>query len=421
MPERPDAAHQPHAHRLPTYELPPPRPELLAPAGGDAPDAERVYFDSDRWEKEQWQPQQRPAGDPVTNDFGRQEGRARAVLLISDFHAGDGSVAGDDFLDSHLHRDEELGVYTGFSPAGASRARLFASALTFVLDRVAGRLGEGTPLDVVLNGDGINFLELKGRGGTMVSTRHRPLFRALAAARRWGEVFWLRGNHDYLIPSGPWRRGEFYANEGLRVLAEHGDFWDKQNWPPGPDNKGSRLIIEAGAAFEGEATVLDGGAVKYLLSGIDNLRPWSDDAIKGFLDRRARFSDVARLAAVLSRFDYLGAADDRAAYRGAQKRRRRTHPDWLMVQGHTHVPAAVPGVYYNTGSWISTLVAPEGEEEQIESFPFLLVYAGPGGERVEEYFTADEERPGGPARATLHTAESVNELRGRYGYDPMKE
>jgi hypothetical protein len=287
-------------------------------------------------------------------------------------------VAGDDFLESHLHLDEELGLYTGFSPSGGSRARLFASVLTFALDRVARVFGEEVPLDVVLNGDVINFLELKGRGGTTVSMKHRPLFHTLAAARRWGEVYWLRGNHDYRVPSGPWQRGEFYANETLRVLAEHGDFWDKQNWPPGPDNKGSRLIIEAGAAFEGQASVMDGGSVKYLLSGIDNLRPWSDAAIEGFLDRRAKYSDVARLAAVLSRLDYLGAAD-RAPYRGALKRRRRTHPDWLMVQGHTHVPAAVPGVYYNTGSWIATLVAPEGKEKQIEAFPFLLVYAGPEG------------------------------------------
>jgi hypothetical protein len=416
MPKRTDAADPPGAGDLPTFDLPEPRPELIEPSGD-----ETSYFDPERWEREQWRPHQTAPGDPVSHEAGRQEGRAPAVLLLSDFHLGDGSVAGDDFLDSHLRRDEELDVYVGFSPAGESRGRLFAAVLTFALDRVAGRLGEGAPLDVVLNGDVINFLELKGRGGTMVSPKHRPVFRAMAAARRRGEVFWLRGNHDYLVPEGPWRRGEFYANEGLRVLAEHGDFWDKENWPPGPDNKGSRLIIEAGAAFEGQPSVLKGGAVKYLLAGIDNLRPWNNDAIERFLDRRARYSDVAALAAVLARADYLGAADDRAPYRGALKRRRRTHPDWLMVQGHTHVPAAVPGVYYNTGSWIPTLVAKDGEEAQIESFPFLLVYAGPRGERVEEYFTVSEESPGGRARVAPHTAQSVNELRRSYGYEPLDE
>ncbi len=357
----------------------------------------------------------------MANDYRRREGRGRAVLFLSDLHSGDGSVAGDDFLDSHIHFDEELGLYTGFSPAGVSRARLLASVLTFAIERVRARPGEPGGLDVVMNGDVINFLELKGRGGTTVSMKHRPLFCALAAARRWGEVYWLRGNHDYIVPEGPWQTGEFYVNAGLRVLAEHGDFWDKENWPPGPDNKGSRLIIEGGAAFEGKATVLDDGAVKFLLSGIDNLRPWSDDAIKGFLDRRARFSDTAALAAVLARFKYLGAADDRAPYRGAIKRRRRGYADWLMVQGHTHVPAAVPGVYYNTGSWITTLVAPGGEEGQVESFPFLLVSAAADGRRVEEYFTVSEESPGGKARAHLHTAESVNRLRAKYGYEPLGE
>src|SRR5581483_3647502 len=301
MPERTDAADPSGVGNLPTFDLPEPRPELLETPGGD----ETSHFDPERWEQEQWRPHKTAPGDPVSHEAGRQQGRAKAVLLLSDFHLGDGSVAGDDFLDSHLRRDEELDVYVGFSPAGESRGRLFASVLTFALDRVAGRLGKGAPLDVVLNGDVINFLELKGRGGTMVSPKHRSVFRAMAAARRRRKVFWLRGNHDYQVPEGPWRRGEFYANEGLRVLAEHGDFWDKENWPPGPDNKGSRLIIEAGAAFEGQPTVLKGGTVKYLLAGIDNLRPWNNDAIERFLDRRAKESDVAALAAVLARADYL--------------------------------------------------------------------------------------------------------------------
>ena len=60
--------------------------------------------------------------------------------------------------------------------------------------------------------------------------RHRLIFRVLAA--RQGaklDVYWLRGNHDYVVPAGPWEAGEFYVNPRLRVqvLAEHGDRWDK--------------------------------------------------------------------------------------------------------------------------------------------------------------------------------------------------
>ncbi len=415
MPEKPD--HNRAEDGLPTFELPAPRREF-APTRGDPPEVEKTYFDPEQWEQEQWRPCEHKASDSVARGIGRQEGQARALLIVSDFHAGDGSVSGDDFLDDHLHRDEELGLFTGFSPAGCSRAGLFARVLTFVLDRVAHRLGKGTRLDVVLNGDVINFLELKGRAGTTVSTKHRPLFRTLSALGPWADVFWLRGNHDYLVPEGPWHHGEFYVNERLRVLAEHGDFWDKENWPPGPDNKGSRLLIECGATFEGQASVMDDGKVKYLLAGIDNLRPWSDKAIKGFLDRRAGASDMAALAAALARLDYLGAADDRAAYNGAVKR-RKTLPDYLMAQGHTHVPAYVPGVYCNTGAWIASLVAPGGKESLIESFPFLLVCEGPDGNRVEEFFTVSEDETGGRARASLHTAASVNELRKEYGYEPI--
>ena len=91
-----------------------------------------------------------------------------------------------------------------------------------------------------------------------------------------------------------------------------------------------------------------------------------------------------------------------------------------MVQGHTHVPAMDPGVYYNLGTWISTLVAPGGKEKQIEAFPFLLVYVTPGGRRVEEYYVVFQDKPGASPRAVLQTAESVNALRETFGYSPLK-
>ena len=61
-----------------------------------------------------------------------------------------------------------------------------------------------------------------------------------------------------------------------------------------------------------------------------------------------------------SPFVSFGAADDSAAYKGALQRRKGDHRDWLVVQGHTHVPAAVPGIYYNTGTWITTLLPSGG-------------------------------------------------------------
>ena len=60
-------------------------------------------------------------------------------------------------------------------------------------------------------------------------------------------------------------------------------------------------------------------------------------------------------------------------------------------------------VYYNLGTWISTLVAPEGKEKQIEAFPFLLVYIGRDGRRVEEYYIVYRDPPGAAPRAVLQT------------------
>ena len=420
MPSPPPPPADPKPHER--FALPRPLPEFTLPPEGVPPAVEARYFAPERWDAEVANRGPDDDRDPVEHGLGKQESEAAAVLFVSDFHMADGSAGGDDFLDSHLHRDEDLGLMTGFFPPGGSRAGLFASVVTFALERVARRAAGRPRLDVVLHGDVVNFLELKGRGGTFVSRKHLPFYHTLDALRGRGTVYWLRGNHDYVVPEGPWRRGEFYANPALQVLAEHGDVFDQENWPPGPNNKGSRLAIEAGSPFEVHAGVDEHGTVKYLMSGIDNLRPWDDDAIEAFLDRRARHSDVALIAAALARLDYLGAADDSAAYQGALKRRQRQeYRDWLMVQGHTHVPAFAAGVYYNTGTWIATLVAPGGEEKHVEAFPFLLVYRDADGRRVEEYYTADQPTADDAPTAVLHTKESVNELRREYGYGELDD
>jgi UDP-2,3-diacylglucosamine pyrophosphatase LpxH len=397
--------------------MPEPRSEFLAPPGGDDPETEKHYFDPQKWDGQfdAWAGPDKH--DPVAYDRGKLTGTARAVLFVSDFHLGDGSAGGDDFLDSHILHDESLNLHTGFSPAGDSRAKVFASVLTFSLERARQVTGGGGRLDVVLNGDVINFLELKGRGSTLVSPKHKQLFRTLAVARAFADVHWLRGNHDYVVPTGTWNTGEFYVNPELKILAEHGDFWDGECWPPGPENKGSRLVIEAGALFEVIASLQPKHAIKYIMAGIDNLRPWDDNAIEEFLDRRSKLSDIALLAAAVSRLHFLGAADDYAGYQGAFTRRKKLYPDWLMVQGHTHVPAFVPRVYYNTGSWIATLVALEGKEKHIEAFPFLLAYLDADGVRKEEYYTVRNAEPGQAATISLETKESIDTLRKSYGYE----
>jgi UDP-2,3-diacylglucosamine pyrophosphatase LpxH len=400
--------------------LPEPHPALVPPPGGDAREVEHLYFDPARWNSEIVNHLVSPAEDPIVTGRGLVEGQGTAALFISDIHLADGAAGGDDFLESHLHADDEYGgLLVGSFPSGESRAALFLSTVTFALQRLARYAGANARLDIILNGDVINFLELIGRGGTFVAPCHAPFFRALAALRDQATVYWLRGNHDYVVPSGPWRAGEFYTNPALRTMAEHGDFWDKENWPPGPTNKGSRFAIEMGSAFEVHASVTESARLKYLMAGVDNLRPWNTAAIRGFLDRRSKYSDTAAVAAVIARLKNVGAADDSAAYQGALTRRKGKWADWLMVQGHTHVPAAVPGTYYNLGSWISTLVEIQGQETQIEAFPCLFVYVDPDGRRVEEYFVIGQDVPGANPQAVLQTPESVNALRATYGYSPL--
>lgn len=420
MAEQPRTVRRPEDALTPGDAVPLPDPDPALLGSGRDPAAEREYFDPERWDADAATHTGADDTDPVAADRGRVDGRGTAVLFLSDFHLSDGSAGGDDFLESHLRPDDEFGgLYAGFFPPGGSRSGLVLSAITLARRRVAAVCGPAAALDVVLNGDVVDFLALRGRGGTYISARHAPLFRGLAAVCGRAEVVWLRGNHDYAVPSGPWRRGEFYAHPGLRVLAEHGDVWDETNWPPGTRNKGSRMVVELSSSFAVRGSVTDDGQVRYLMAGLDNVRPHSDDALNAFLDRRAKYSDVAAVAAALSRLKFVGSADDSAAYDGALKRREaKGHRDWLMVQGHTHVPAAVPGTYYNLGTWTGTLVGRGRRgEAQVEAFPFLLVYPGPGGERVEEYFVVRGPEGGAVPSAVLYSPEMVDELRAEFGYE----
>jgi hypothetical protein len=91
-----------------------------------------------------------------------------------------------------------------------------------------------------------------------------------------------------------------------------------------------------------------------------------------------------------------------------------------MIQCHTHVPAAVPGVYYNNGTWITNLLVPKRKEFYVEAFPFLLAYLGRDGQRVDEYYFANNcGGPGEGPTVSLQKPESVNRFREKCGYDAI--
>lgn len=110
----------------PAIPLPEPSPRLLPPAGGDSRDVERLYFDPEKWDAELVNQLVAMEEDPVAVGRGRVEGQGTAALFLSDFHIADGTAGGDDFLESHLHPEEEFGgLWTGFFPPGALRCVSF--------------------------------------------------------------------------------------------------------------------------------------------------------------------------------------------------------------------------------------------------------------------------------------------------------
>jgi len=360
--------------------------------------------------------------DPVNSTFG-VFGSNPAALFVSDFHFSDGGV-GDDYQASHLVSSPPLVI--GNSAAGPSRAGLFAAVLNFAAGRLAAL---GIPrFDIVLNGDTIDMLELIGRGSTL-SPVHNGFFGALAATRAAGNtVYYLRGNHDFVVPPSPlWIPGVFYANGSLQTFAEHGDFHDPFNWPPGLGNPGSIFVVGAGAGIETLVTdfTIFPPAWVYELAGIDNVRPFSAATITGFL--RARVGLATRVlapavAAAINAADlaariFGGLPNDFQGVTGALRRFLSARFfQWLQVQGHTHIPLALPSYYYNTGTWTPYIITAGGVETILETFPFLLVYLNPAtGRRTEEFFLV-QFAAGGRATATLSSRARVNRLRVRLGY-----
>jgi hypothetical protein len=212
------------------------------------------------------------------------------------------------------------------------------------------------------------------------------------------------------------------------TLAEHGDFFDPFNWPPGLNNPGSRLVTTVTAGLETlptDFTLLPPAAI-YELAGVDNVRPFSAGALAAFLQRRVGLGTRLLLPTVAATIDaatlaiqnFGGQADDISGLVGGLL--RRIIPrflGWLQVQGHTHIPCAIPTVYYNTGTWTSYLVAAGGVESILDRFPFLLVYLNPAtGVRVEEFLII--EFRGARPIAVLTGRGRANRLRTRVGYRP---
>lgn len=404
------------------FELPPPHEDLQRPPDPDDLPPENLG---------DWPvPEETPLwSEEIT-------GEGRAAMFVSDFHMSDGTI-GDDFFEASLQTcwlkeagsDSQERRAIGNEARGASRAGTFASVLTFVLARLAER--GITELDIVLSGDIVDFLEMRARGSRL-SPQHFGFFGTLAAARDQGHrVYYLRGNHDFIIPPGPWTRtGAIYANAILRTHAEHGDRYDALNWPPGFLSTGSQLVRLVSPA-ENVVTPLSNTESVYLFAALDNLRPLIADVLQKFL--AARTGNVAVRGQVLPLLNFLArlkgfnSADDLEGFRQAiQVRLQRRFFNWITVQGHTHIPIAIPTVHYNTGSWLSTVVyvkrAPllpflREFEAVFDWLPFLLVYNDPNTNPVvrrEEFYTLE----GMPQanRLTLRNQAGVNEIRRRMGH-----
>src|SRR5439155_25032857 len=108
--------------RAPGDAVPLPEPDrLLAPPGRDAPEAESLYFDPERWDAEVAHADPPGDDDPIAANRGRLDGTGTAVVLLSDLHLSDGTTGGDDFLESHLRPEGEFdGLFVGFFPPGES-------------------------------------------------------------------------------------------------------------------------------------------------------------------------------------------------------------------------------------------------------------------------------------------------------------
>jgi UDP-2,3-diacylglucosamine pyrophosphatase LpxH len=418
-------ANPPQTLPLPPDNVPPTESAVQMPAAPDIPPlGPGVQVPSDGWLDD-------PSDLAPGTIYGEVVGEHRAVLVVSDFHLSDGGI-GDDFLENHLIRSAAVnppgGGYVGNRAANPSRAILFSRVVAFAIARAQSL---GIPkIDIVLNGDIFDLLEMLSRGAPW-SKRHLPLFEVCDWANSNGHrVYYLCGNHDWIVPPGPWTAARWYVHQAMRVLVEHGDRFDRFNWPKGVSSMGAQLVLGTNifaysiGRLEIRADMAGLGLV-YRMAGIDNVRPFDDKTITEFIRRHyapGMFPNIATADAakvlfinLLQAAGFVGHADDSFCLKGARwMQAGGNYAGWLMVHGHTHIPVAVPNIYYNTGTFTATIVLP-GNETLIEQLPFLFLYHDGTGARKEEFYTV---APTG--KGLLRNRGAVNRLRETvYGYPPF--
>lgn len=341
----------------------------------------------------------------------------KAAIFVSDMHMGDGSIA-DDFCMGRLFPKTILpsGVihYYG-EPRATSLAALFAQTIQTLSNHLMEVSGVSEH-DIVLNGDIIDLMEMKNRGSGLWS-EHAPFFGVLRHLQQRHDIYYLRGNHDFVVPPGPWKPGEVYENNTLETVAQHGDQWDTVNQPPGLESQGAKI---AKANTLGETFPINGafGLTTYPFAGLDNIRPQNSETISKFIGERVGGSV---LNAILIGLGYVinMEADDTGSYRKAKEwRQTPTYRNWLTVAGHTHIPIAKRGVHYNTGTWQPTLVVQTSPWKEIyfHSIPILLVYIEPLTNKRQEEFWTLKINDIGTAKLQRDSSSDVEGVRNAMGY-----
>jgi hypothetical protein len=343
-----------------------------------------------------------------------------AALFVSDLHMSDGDPAGDDFLEWHLMQSPTIPDFIVGNPAaGGTRAFLLARIVQFAIAFVQKQPGYGpqSKLDFVMNGDIIDELELKGRG-TPLSPKH-TYFRKLC---RWlinkgHKPYYIRGNHDPFVRGGPWTIGNLYSNGAITTIAEHGDAYDPLNSPPGYTSIGSRLVIRM-APWEVHKALFNPGAGEFVFSAVDNVRPTTWGTWGAFILSHGLGHPAAAIG-------YDPADNDLGGMVGTFRPGGKgfAYPGWLVTQGHTHVPVMDPNKFYNTGTWIDTVLFRQGagvgvQETILRVFPFLIVFRDTAGKRSEHFFTVNVP-DSGQAIIARRSRAMINRLRTALGCPPV--